>query len=111
MIAEQRRFPRIPSENTVLVKSAGDGAEEGFAKTTVMGLGGCSFVTDTPLQAEERVEVYIAVHGKVVVALGRVAWTAERPDGKREAGVEFLEITEEDRRVVEDLFLRAEESV
>lgn len=111
MITEQRRFPRIPSENTVLVKSAGEGAEEGFARTTVMGLGGCSFVTDTPLQPEERVEVYIAVRGKVVVALGRVVWTAEREDGRREAGIEFLEITDEDRQVVEDLFKPAEEPV
>lgn len=104
MTAEQRRFPRIPSENTVLVKKAGDGAEEGFAKTTVMGLGGCSFVTDTPLAAEERVEVYIAVSGKVVVALGRVVWTSDRPGDQRDVGIEFLEITDEDRRVVEGLF-------
>ncbi len=104
MTAEQRRFPRIPSENTVLVKKTGDGAEEGFAKTKVMGLGGCSFVTDTALAPEERVEVYIAVSGKVVIALGRVAWTAPRPDGQLEVGIEFQEITEEDRRVVETLF-------
>lgn len=104
MTAEQRRFPRIPSENTVLVKKTGEGAEEGFAKTIVMGLGGCSFVTDTPLDPEERVEVFIAVSGKVVVALGRVAWTSERPDGRLDVGFEFQEITEEDRLVVEGLF-------
>ncbi len=107
MTAEQRRFPRIPSENTVLVKRAGEGAEEGFAKTTVMGLGGCSFVTDTALDPEERVEVYIAVSGKVVVALGRVVWTAPRLDGRLDVGIEFQEITEEDRRVVEALFAPA----
>ncbi len=104
MTAEQRRFPRIPSENTVLVKRAGEGAEESFAKTAVMGLGGCSFVTDTPLSPGERVDIYIAVSGKVVIALGRVVWAAQRPDGRLEVGIEFQEITEEDRRVVEGLF-------
>lgn len=104
MTAEQRRFPRIPSENTVLVKRVGEDTEEGFAKTTVMGLGGCSFVTDTPLAADERVDVFIAVSGKVVVALGRVVWVTPRPDGRLDAGIEFVEITEEDRRVVEGLF-------
>lgn len=110
MTGEKRRFPRIPSENTVLVKRTGDGGDEGFAKTTVMGLGGCSFVTETPLEPEERVEVFVAVSGKVVVALGRVAWTAVRPDGRLEVGIEFLEITEEDRQVVEGLFLSPAEA-
>ena len=41
----------------------------------------------------------------LVVALGRVAWTNVRPDGRMDVGVEFLEITEEDRHVVEGLFV------
>lgn len=104
MTAELRRFPRIPAENTVLVKKIGDRAEEGFAKTKVMGLGGCCFVTDTLFAPEEHVEIFIAVSGKVVVALGRVVWTADRPDGRHDVGVEFQEISDEDRRVVEGLF-------
>jgi hypothetical protein len=101
--AEKRRFPRLPSENTVLVKKLGTGPLEEFAKTRVVGLGGCSFASDTALEPEARIEMYIAVSGKVVMALARVADLRTGEDGKTLVGVEFLEISPEDREVLERL--------
>ena len=41
----QRRFPRIRSENPILVKKVDDETVGAFSKTQEVGLGGCMFAT------------------------------------------------------------------
>ncbi|MBI5015583.1 MAG: PilZ domain-containing protein [Deltaproteobacteria bacterium] len=100
----KRKFPRIPSQNALLVKKLAADRVEGFAKTRVVGLGGCMFVSDEHLGVGTPLEILISVRGTVAKAVGRVVY--EVPQGPREVhvGVEFLELPAPDREVIESLF-------
>ncbi|GAB4261278.1 MAG: hypothetical protein Kow0092_10700 [Deferrisomatales bacterium] len=100
----KRRFPRIPSENAVLVKKLGPEAVEGFAKTRVVGLGGCMFVSDEPLGVGAYLDLLISVRGRVVKSLGRVVYERPKSAETIEVGVEFIQISPDDREVIESLF-------
>jgi hypothetical protein len=100
----KRRFPRVRSENPLLVKKLGPEALEGFARTRTMGLGGCGFINPESYGVEAPLELLINVAGRMVSVVGRVAYENPRPDGSKEIGVEFLSIAPEDRKVIEDLF-------
>ncbi|MHB8763357.1 MAG: PilZ domain-containing protein, partial [Deferrisomatales bacterium] len=93
--AAQRRFPRVPSENALLVHKLGPDAVEGFARTRVVGLGGCMFVSDEPLGVGAHLELLISVHGQVARALGQVVYELPAEGGCLEVGVEFIEVPAE----------------
>jgi hypothetical protein len=94
----KRHYPRIPSGNAVLVRCLG-GAHiaEGFAKTEVVGLGGCMFVNDEPLGIGSVLEVLISVEGRVLNTIARVVYEIPKDPSHIQVGVEFLEISPEDR--------------
>lgn len=100
---EKRRFPRVPSENAVLMRKLGGDAEEALVKTRVVGLGGCMFVSQEAVEAGSSVELLISVGGRVVKTQARVAWENPRPQGGYEVGVEFLSVAPKDRHVLEVL--------
>ncbi len=100
----KRRFPRIPAEHAVLVRTAGEGVSEGFAKTRDVGLGGCMFVNPVAFGEDAPVELLISVNLAVVRVRGRVVYELPADGGGFEVGVEFLEIDDGDRRVLETLF-------
>lgn len=97
-----RRFPRIPAEYTVLVKSI-DPPAEGFARTNVLSRGGCGFLTREPIEAGAAVELLITVGGEVILITGRVAYSRFLDDGRREVGIEFLDISADDRQLIEEI--------
>lgn len=100
----KRRFPRIPSENAVLVQKIEDHSIEGFGKTRVVGLGGCMFIHDSPLERDSLLELLISIHGGVIKAKGRVVYENPKGPSEIEVGVEFLEISDPDRAVLQSLF-------
>ncbi len=102
--AVKRRFPRIPSENALLVKRCGQVALEGFARTRVLGLGGCMFVNDEPLGVGSCLDLLISVRGRVAKTLSRVVYELPRDDRQIEVGVEFVNISSHDRNVIQTLF-------
>ena len=94
----ERRFPRIPSHHSVLVKRLDPvRPTEELALTEVVGLGGFMFMSDEPLGEGSRLEVLISLEGRVLKTVSRVAYERPGPEGKFEVGVEFLEIPEADR--------------
>lgn len=97
----ERRFTRIPSRHAVLVKRLDPGhtAEE-LAKTEVLGLGGCMFVSEEPLGVGSLLEVLISVGGRVLKTVSRVVYERPHSQGKWEVGVEFIVIPEEDREAL-----------
>ena len=106
---EQRRFPRIRTENPVHVRKIGDEGRDECAKTSTLGLGGCMFIAAEPLGGEAIVDLLISVRPKrVIEARGRVVYEAphETAPGVRafEVGVEFLSISETDRLALVELF-------
>jgi hypothetical protein len=100
---EKRRFPRLPAEHAVLVKKLGAGETEEFAKTKSVGLGGCMFVSDTPLGLGAGVELLISVRGGVVKAQARVVYEIPAGDSFR-VGVEFLRLATGDLKLLQTLF-------
>ena len=99
----KRRFPRIPAQHALLVKRLADDGSEALARTETMGGGGCMFVHDAPLGIGAHVELLISVRGAVVKSRGRVAWESTRDDGRIEVGVEFTEVSDQDRGIIETL--------
>jgi PilZ domain-containing protein len=108
----QRRFPRIPSANTVLVAQV-DGAQvDHFARTKTVGLGGCGFHYPELLVPGAIVELMIAVRPEAIKTLARVVYQHPSTDGNGfEVGVEFLALEPEHRRTLSHLLgPEAEES-
>jgi len=81
-----------------------DGGEEALARTGVVGLGGCMVVHDEPLAAGRLLELIVSVRGGVIRADGRVVYCREREDGRWEAGIEFLRISDDDLKAIAALF-------
>jgi hypothetical protein len=102
--AATRRYARIRSENPVHVRRLSPGVLEGIAKTRVVGLGGCMFVSGGPIGTHSAVELAINLRGRMVNAVGKVVYEIPKADGAWEVGVEFVSISEEDRRILEGLF-------
>ncbi|MDX1630566.1 MAG: PilZ domain-containing protein [Thermoanaerobaculia bacterium] len=103
-MSEHRRFPRIPTANTVLVTRVGEEVKDRFGRTQTMGLGGCGFVAEETLDLGSLVHLMIAVRPRAVQAQGRVVYCNERDDGLGyDVGVEFVDISPDDLYVVAEL--------
>jgi hypothetical protein len=100
----RRRFPRINSENVVLVKRVTADSDEGFVKTRVLGLGGCMLVCDEPMGVGTPVELLISVECRVVQAVGRVVYEIPSAPQRIDVGIEFLDLADSDREVIASLF-------
>lgn len=98
----RRRFPRIASHHSVLLKRLGDELEE-FAKTRTIALGGCSVVSGERVGAGSTLELLIAAEGGVITARGRVIYENEVGDGRFDVGVEFLDLSDDDARRVQQV--------
>ena len=100
---QRRRFPRIASENVVLVRAAGGEDREGLGKTRALGLGGLSFVTGDSLGVGRLIELFISLGGRVLPTRSRVVY--ELPVGDRiEIGVEFVDLDPEAREYLRSYF-------
>jgi len=108
--SKRRRYPRIPSLNTVLVRSSGDADLEEFARTRTLGLGGCSFLSPAKIGLGEFLEILISVERQVARATARVVYENEAEQGRCEVGVEFIEISDEDRELIRVLFAPADDA-
>ncbi|PLX41594.1 MAG: hypothetical protein C0609_10970 [Deltaproteobacteria bacterium] len=100
----RRRYPRVPSKNTILVKKLSPPEMEGFTKTRVVGLGGCSFVADEAFGPGSYCDVLISVKKHVIKALCKVVYEILEDDGKIEVGSEFIQISDTDRQLLEVLW-------
>lgn len=101
-----RRFPRAKAERPVLVRRLGEEEPyEAFAKTRVIGLGGCMFVSREALGFGSLMELLISVEGRVLRTDGRVAYELQKGE-EHQVGVEFLRIAPADRAVLESLVAR-----
>jgi len=107
---QTRRFPRVPSENTVMVERLGGEWEGAFSKTKVVGLGGCCFTHEKKMGLGSPLAVLISVQGRVIETKGSVVYENPTPDGRYEIGVEFQEITVEDRHIIEGLLENRKDS-
>ncbi len=106
MSEEERRFPRLPSHLSVLVRNIEDGGVEELAHTKSIALGGCSFVSDEEIVKGARLEILIAVEHDVIRAEARAVYERQLDDGRREVGVEFTDLDGSAMRHINNLFER-----
>jgi hypothetical protein len=100
----RRRYPRIASQHTVLLKTLSGEPVEEFAATKTIAIGGCSFTTSERVAAGASLELLIAVEGGVISARGRVVYQNDLPDGRRDIGVEFTALDDTDAERIAGLF-------
>lgn len=93
----QRRFPRVEAKHAVMVRLLGGQPFEEFARTRVLGPGGCLFVSQESLGFGSLMELSIAVQGRVLKTDARVVYEFERDGREHHVGVEFLRISSADR--------------
>lgn len=103
----ERRFPRIRVDRPALVRLVDpephQAPYEDFARTRVLGAGGCMFESSEPLGFGSLAELLISIEGRVVKADSRVVWEASGQAGRHRVGVEFLRISSEDRALIESM--------
>jgi len=103
MQAKIRRFPRVQARHAVMVRLLGLAAFEEFARTRVIGPGGCMFVSEESLGFGSLMELSIALRGRVVKTDSRVVYEIRKSDTEHQVGVEFLRISSADRAYLETL--------
>ena len=106
MSEELRRFPRIASRHSVLVKKVGDRGDqvEEFGSTKTIALGGCSFTALERLGVGSDLELLIAVEGRVINASAHVVYERAMVDGRFEVGVEWVRLDPADAARITELF-------
>jgi c-di-GMP-binding flagellar brake protein YcgR len=102
-----RRFARTQAQHCVMVRLLGSTGFEEFARTRVIGAGGCMFVSEESLGFGSLMELSIALRGRVVRTDGRVVYEIRRSDTEHQVGVEFLRISPADRTFLETLVASA----
>jgi hypothetical protein len=99
----ERRFPRIPSRHSVVLRKLGANPKGELTTTKVVGLGGCSFIHPKPQGVGATLFLSILVGDELGEARVRVAYEEHRLDGTYEIGVEFQEIAPKDLALLERL--------
>lgn len=99
---EQRRFPRVAAHATMMIERPDEQEVGGFARTSSIGRGGCSFRSDEALAVGTELMVSISAGDEVVRARARVAH-AEPAGDAFEVGVEFLELDRGDQETLDRL--------
>jgi len=101
---EKRRFPRMASQILVRLTRL-DGLQGGdLSSTRTLGLGGCLVVHDQPLGSDTPLRLVFCLGDSVLEARGRTVYEIARKDGCFDTGIEFLEMSPEDRRLLEKYF-------
>jgi c-di-GMP-binding flagellar brake protein YcgR len=97
-----RRFPRVQAEHAVMVRLLGVRPFEEFARTRILGPGGCMFVSEESLGYGSLMELSIALQGRVLKTDSRVVYE-NKQNGVHQVGVEFLRISPADRAFLETI--------
>lgn len=105
-----RRYPRIASSHTVLVTAVEGERLDRFVKTHTVGLGGCGITSSQSLGIGAVVELMISVRPRAFRAEGRVVYQTALPNGEFDVGIEFLDIVDEDRKILSGLFELSKET-
>lgn|GEM_PF-1174130 len=107
---DSRRYPRVSSQCSVLVRSLAQVGIEEFAHTMTLGLGGCAIVTDESVPLESTLELLMTLDHQVVQARGRVVYDRPMEDGRREIGLEFTHVDDDYKELIESFLKKALES-
>ena len=109
--APVRRYPRMSAEYVVayrrLLPGGGESAPE-FSRTRTLGLGGLMFESEKALDHGEALRLEIVLGEQTVKTAGVVVYVDRQDDGPWRNGVQFTEISEEDRDALLSAYLQQE---
>ena len=101
--APERKYPRIPSQTSVLIRKLGGSIRGELSTTLVVGKGGCSFTHAQAQGVGSELYLSIQVGADLVEARVRVVYDRPQEGGTFEVGVEFLEVAKRDEPILERL--------
>ena len=88
----RRQFPRIPTENVVLIHRIGPAEQREMATARQMGPGGLMINSIESLEVDSYLRLMLTIDHEVVEAIGRVVWERPGKDGGFDVGVAFVSI-------------------
>ena len=109
--APVRRYPRRFAEYVVAYRRQLPGGGEvaaQFSRTRTLGLGGLMFESHEPLEHGESLRLEIVFGEKTIKAAGVVVYVDRQDDGPWRNGVQFTEISEDDRDALLGAYLQLE---
>ena len=109
--APVRRYPRMNAEYVVAYRRQlpdGGLSAPQLSRTRTLGLGGLMFETDNPLERGETLQVEIVLGDYTVKAAGIVVYVDRQGDNPWQNGVQFSEISEDDRDRLLGAYLQRE---
>jgi hypothetical protein len=88
----RRQFPRIPTENVVLIHRMGPEEQREMATARQMGPGGLMINSIESLGVDSYLRLMLTIDHEVVEAVGRVVWEKPGKEGGFDVGVAFVSI-------------------
>lgn len=88
----RRQYPRVPTENVVLIHRIGPAEQKEMATARQIGLGGLMISSVDSLGVDAYLRLAITIDNEVVEATGRVVWEKPAEDGSFDVGVAFVSI-------------------
>jgi hypothetical protein len=79
-----------------------------LAKTRTVGLGGTMFESEDALTNGEQFSIELMVEERTVKARGRVVYVERQPNGFYQNGIEFTDISDDDRDFLLTCYLQRE---
>ena len=102
-----RRYPRMSKQIILVYRPEAEGKEKtSFTRTKTLGLGGFMFESEQPLPVGTICRVKLVVGERNLGLRCRVVYTNETDQGSFEIGMEFTEISGDDREFLTALFMR-----
>ena len=109
--APVRRYPRMASEYVLAYRRQLPGGGENaaqFSRTRTLGLGGLMFESEKPLDHGETLRLEIVFGERTIKAAGIVVYVDRQDGGPWRNGVQFTEISEDDRDALLGAYLQQE---
>ena len=109
--APVRRYPRMAGEFVIAYRRQLPGGGEmaaQFSRTRTLGLGGLMFESEKALDHGETLRLEIVFGERTIKAAGVVVYVDRQDDGHWRNGVQFTEISEEDRDALLSAYLQQE---
>jgi len=106
-----RRYPRMAAEYVVAYRRQPPGGGETvvqFSRTRTLGLGGLMFESEKPLAHGEALRMEIVLGEKTIKTAGVVVYADRQDAGPWLNGVQFTEISEDDRDTLLGVYLQQE---
>lgn len=88
----RRKYPRVSSENVVMIHRIGPAEQAEMATAREISLGGLMISSVESLGVDSYLRLTITIDHEVVEATGRVVWERPGADGGFDVGVAFVSI-------------------